>query len=129
MTGRGWSAFSFSALRGGSYYASERELTKENADVVFRCIKADGERVVRTIVAISQEGRAPKNDPALFALALVAKHGDVDTRRYALGYLHLVARTGSHILQFALKIALAMLQTHHSIAEHINDDNEDVRCS
>ena len=49
---------------GGSYYASERTLTRENAEAVERCIVADGVRVVERIVAISDAGRAPKNDPA-----------------------------------------------------------------
>jgi hypothetical protein len=63
---------------GGSYYATEREADAENAAAVLRCIAADGARVVARIVEISDEGRAPKNDPALFALALAAKLGDVD---------------------------------------------------
>ena len=35
---------------GGSYYASERELTRENAKAVARCIAEDGLRAVATIV-------------------------------------------------------------------------------
>src|SRR5690349_6024575 len=54
---------------GGSYYASERELTLDNIDAVKRCVAADGIRTVNRIVEISHEGRAPKNDPALLALA------------------------------------------------------------
>ena len=60
---------------GGSYYASERKLTRENAEAVLRCIAADGARVVARIVAVSDAGRAPKNDPALFALALARQAG------------------------------------------------------
>src|SRR5688572_6223701 len=51
---------------GGSYYATERALTAENASASLRCIKADGLRAVRRAVEISRAGRAPKNDPALF---------------------------------------------------------------
>ncbi|MDP9371747.1 MAG: TROVE domain-containing protein, partial [Chloroflexota bacterium] len=36
---------------GGSYYASERTLTRENAEATLRCIAADGGRAVRRIVA------------------------------------------------------------------------------
>ena len=46
-------------------------------------------------------GRAPKNDPALFALALAAKLGDVDTRRAAFAALPRVARIGTHLFHFA----------------------------
>ena len=50
-------------------YASERQLTVENARCVEACLAADAARAVGTIVAISDAGRAPKNDPAIFALA------------------------------------------------------------
>ena len=68
---------------GGTYYASERDLTKENYDSVKECIAEDGQRVVQLTVDISRSGRAPKNDPAIFVLALCASLGDVDTRRIA----------------------------------------------
>jgi 60 kDa SS-A/Ro ribonucleoprotein len=87
--------------QGGSYYASERELTRKNAEAVERCIAADGERAVAEIVRISNEGRAPKNDPALFALAMAAGVGDERTRKAALDALPQVARTGTHLFQFA----------------------------
>ncbi|HET7037356.1 MAG TPA: TROVE domain-containing protein [Thermomicrobiaceae bacterium] len=86
---------------GGSYYATERALTAENAQAVRRCIEADGPRAVETIVALSESGRAPKNDPALFALAMAAAFGDLETRRAALANLPRVARTGTHLLHFA----------------------------
>lgn len=85
---------------GGSFYASERKLARENADVVERCLKANGERTVNTIVAISQSGRAPSNDEALFALAVAISKGDVTTRRYAAAVLPQVARTGTHLFHF-----------------------------
>src|SRR4051794_34486857 len=64
---------------GGSYYASEHKLTLENAAAVQRAIAADGLRAVARIVEISEAGRAPKNDPALFALALCAAAEDAAT--------------------------------------------------
>jgi 60 kDa SS-A/Ro ribonucleoprotein len=86
---------------GGSYYAGERVLTRENAAAVLRAIQADGTRAVARIVEISAGGRAPKNDPALFALALAASAADLATRRAALAALPKVARTGTHLFQFA----------------------------
>ena len=86
---------------GGSYYASEQKLTQASAEAVLRCIAADGARVVARIVAVSYEGRAPKNDPALFALALAAKLGDEPTRRAAHAALPRVARIGTHLFHFA----------------------------
>src|SRR5262249_40867057 len=86
---------------GGSYYANERKLTRENAEAVVRCLLADGPRTVETIVAVSDAGRAPKNDPALFALALAASSENEAARTAALAALPKVARTGTHLFQFA----------------------------
>jgi 60 kDa SS-A/Ro ribonucleoprotein len=85
---------------GGSYYASEWKLTRENAQAVERCIAMDGARTVDEIARVSGEGGAPKNDPALFALAMAAGLGDEPTRRAALDALPRVARTGTHLFQF-----------------------------
>ena len=68
---------------GGTYYIAERDLVKQNHDALIRCIKADGVRAVNRIVEISDAGRAPKNDPAIFALALVATHGDAQAKAHA----------------------------------------------
>lgn len=86
---------------GNSYYATARELTRENAHAVQRCIASDGKRTVARIVEISDAGRAPKNDPALFALALAAKTGDEATRKAAAAALPKVARIGTHLFHFA----------------------------
>jgi 60 kDa SS-A/Ro ribonucleoprotein len=85
---------------GGSYYATEQKLTRENAEAVLRCLQADGLRTVKRIVAISLEGRAPKNDPAIFALALAAALGDEPARLAALEALPRVCRTGTHLFHF-----------------------------
>lgn len=85
---------------GGSYYAKEKALTKENAAVVQRCLDKDGPRTVARIVDISQKGRAPKNDPAIFALAMASGHKYPLTRATALAALPLVCRTGTHLFQF-----------------------------
>lgn len=86
---------------GGTFYASESALTRENAKAVEACVAVDGPRAVAEIVRVSHEGRAPKNDPALFALALAAGLGDEATRRAALDALPQVARTGTHLFRFA----------------------------
>jgi 60 kDa SS-A/Ro ribonucleoprotein len=90
---------------GGTYYASERKLTVENAACVLRCLASspDGAaRVVDRIVEISTSGRAPKNDAAVFALALVASQGAAQPNavRLALSALPRVCRIGTHLFQF-----------------------------
>ncbi|MGE0549369.1 MAG: TROVE domain-containing protein [Kofleriaceae bacterium] len=86
---------------GGTYYVGERELTIDNANLVARCIAADGIRTIDRIVAISDTGRAPKNDPASFSLAMAAKLGDEQTRRAAYAALPAVCRIAPHLMQFA----------------------------
>jgi 60 kDa SS-A/Ro ribonucleoprotein len=86
---------------GGTYYVGERELGLETTEVVRRCLTADGVRTVSRIVAISEAGRAPKNDPAIFALAMAAKLGDELTRRAAYAALPRVCRIGTHLMHFA----------------------------
>ncbi len=87
---------------GGTFYVGQQKLTGENLDNVRACIATDGIRAVRIITEISQAGRAPKNDPALYALALAASYGgDPKTRAAALAALPKVARTGTHLFTFA----------------------------
>ena len=85
---------------GGSYYASERKLTLENAVAVKRCIQQQGLATIGEIIKISQSGRAPKVGPPLFALAMASTYGDEETRKFALHYLPKVARTGSQLQMF-----------------------------
>lgn len=85
---------------GGTYYISERKLTIDNANCVIRCLQADGQRVVRTIVEVSDKGRAPKNDAALFALAIASALGDEATRKAAFEALPKVARISTHLFQY-----------------------------
>lgn len=86
---------------GGTYYASESKLTKDNADHIFELIKNDGLRVVETVVQISEAGRAPNNDPALFVLALCASCNNAKVRKAARAALPKVARIGTHLFHFA----------------------------
>ena len=86
---------------GGTYYIAEQDLVKQNHDALVRCIKADGVRAVNRIVEISDSGRAPKNDPAIFALALVAAHGHAEAKALAFQQLGKVCRNGTHLFHFA----------------------------
>src|SRR5437763_6946007 len=86
---------------GGTYYITERDLVKQNHDALVRCIKQDGIRAVNRIVEISDAGRAPKNDPAIFALALVVTQGDAQAKAHAFVNLNKVCRIGTHLFHFA----------------------------
>jgi 60 kDa SS-A/Ro ribonucleoprotein len=86
---------------GGTYYASEQKLTRENAETVLACLRDDGLRTVAQIVAISEAGRAPKSAPAIFALAMAAGDEKLETRRAALAALPRVCRIGTDLFHFA----------------------------
>ena len=60
----------------------------------------DGLRVVNRVVEVSEAGRAPSNDPALYVLAMCAGLGDQKTRQAALAALPRVARIGTHLFHF-----------------------------
>jgi 60 kDa SS-A/Ro ribonucleoprotein len=85
---------------GGNYYTNQTKLTRDNASNVISCIKEDGVRAIDRIVEISDQGRAMKNDPAIFALALAAAIGDQKTVQHAFDNLGKVCRIGTHLFQF-----------------------------
>ncbi|WP_329520589.1 TROVE domain-containing protein [Spirillospora sp. NBC_01491] len=87
---------------GGTYYVGQDRLTADNARVVFDAVQADGVRVVRLLTEIStaRPPRAPKNRPALFALAAAAARGDAGTKQAVKASLAQVARTTDHLASF-----------------------------
>ncbi|MFI6322019.1 TROVE domain-containing protein [Nonomuraea sp. NPDC050556] len=84
---------------GGTYYVDQDDLTRKNATVLFDALAEDGPRVVALLTEASN-GRAPKNRPALFALAAAYAEGDADTRQAAKLALPRVARTTDHLSTF-----------------------------
>ncbi len=86
---------------GGSYYQGERELTLENAEVVRQFATENPRFLVDEAVRISDEGLAPKNDPAIFAIAAaVSLAPEKADRVYAADRVSKVVRTGTHLFTF-----------------------------
>ena len=85
---------------GGTYYAKEDKLTRANAKLVVKMAEGSDPRLIDAAVEISHSGRAPRNNPALFAMAAAAGLGAVPYRKRALDLLPRVARTGTHFLTF-----------------------------
>lgn len=86
---------------GGTYYLTAQDLTKQNHANVLACIKESGRTVVDQVVEVSDKALAPKNEPALFVLALCMAHGDADTKAYAKENFNKVVRIGTHLFHFA----------------------------
>lgn len=84
----------------GTYYVGETDLTKQNVDVLNRMMKADIEAYVKTIVEVSSQGRALKNDPAIFALAYAMASDDVKNKAVVRAAVPLVARTSTHLYRY-----------------------------
>jgi 60 kDa SS-A/Ro ribonucleoprotein len=82
---------------GGSYYASEKAMTVDNAKNAIKAIQENGIEAVNLIVSVSQEGRAPKNDAAIFALTLAMTFGNEATKKEAYDSIVKVCRTGTHL--------------------------------
>ncbi len=89
---------------GNTMYVTERALTIDNSKAVVQCIKEDGRRAVEMIRKVSVEGKAPKNDPAIFALALACTFGSEETKKYAYSVIKDVCRIGTHIFSFTTHI-------------------------
>lgn len=85
---------------GGTYYASEREMTRENAKAVSALLESDPDAVVNAIVDVSHRGLAPKNDAAIFALALASVSKNVLARQLACRALPKVCRIPTHLFSF-----------------------------
>lgn len=86
---------------GGTFYVGQHQLTRDNANVVFRMAENQPRTLVDEVVSVSLSGKAPKQNPTLFALAVAsALPKDAADRSYALAQLNRVARTGTHLFQF-----------------------------
>lgn len=85
-----------------SYYVGAEAKTFEAYKLIQDALKADGRRVVDMAVAVSQGGIAPKNDAALWVMAMAcsAKYATDDVTEYALSKVRLVARTLSFLYTF-----------------------------
>ena len=80
-----------------TYYVSAQKLTRENARVVEACWQAHPIETAAIISTISTENRAPKNTPAIFALALGMVSPNVTARQAAYNAANTVCRTATHL--------------------------------
>lgn len=84
---------------GGTYYSSEPELTKDNVKFVTELIVRDEDLVRNTLVDVSVNGRAYRQSPALFTLALLLVDGKNKAATRAV--FNDVARTSTHLFEVA----------------------------
>lgn len=85
---------------GGTYYASERDLTQTNVEFLQKALDAGVNEYVRTVVEISDQGRAPKNSQAIFALAFAMANA-TEGKDVIRAAVPKVCRTSTHLFEFA----------------------------
>ena len=85
-----------------SFYQPGSKLSLENAETLARIAKSDRVfELINLIVDVSVNGRAPKQSPGLFALAVVINQTeDAQAKAYAYSKVSEVARTGSTLFEF-----------------------------
>jgi len=89
---------------GGTFYAKEKDYTKENISFVVEYIKRDELSVNEILRAVSTEGRAYKQSPAIFTAALLLVHGQ--QKPLARETMKLVCRTSTQLFEFVRYIEL-----------------------
>jgi len=85
-----------------SFYQAGAKLSMENAETLSRLAKSDRVfELINLIVDVSVSGRAPKQSPGLFALAVVINQTeDAQAKSYAYSKVSEVARTAATLFEF-----------------------------
>jgi 60 kDa SS-A/Ro ribonucleoprotein len=86
---------------GGTYYVGERDLTAQNVDFIRQMIKNNARQVLDTVEAVSVQGRAYRNEAAIFVLALLLAEGPAEIKAQAVEVAPRIARTATHVFQLA----------------------------
>ena len=113
---------------GGTYYCQEQKHVKRNYEALKQCLAEDGLKVVNKIVDVSTRGLAPKQDHAIFALAVAASEGDLETRTAALAHVNDVCRTATTFFYFLEELKSMRKLTGRAIKRTIKNwyDARDV---
>jgi 60 kDa SS-A/Ro ribonucleoprotein len=84
---------------GGTYYVKEGDFTEESILFVKDLIRRNEDLVRNTAVAISEAGRAYRNDAAIFVMALLLSEGK--NKSATVAAIPSVVRIGSHVYSLA----------------------------
>lgn len=86
---------------GGTYYVSEKDLTKENVSWLTGLIQRDPALVLAVVSNISSTGRAFRNSAAVFVLALMLNEASKDWKDFVVKTVPTVVRNGFHVYELA----------------------------
>lgn len=86
---------------GGTFYATERKHTLQATEFLKTFVQVDAAKALEITLDVVRNNRAPKADPALLVLALIAKTApNAADRKAAWNALPEVACTGTMLLHF-----------------------------
>lgn len=88
---------------GGTYYVQEKKMTIASAKNAIDCIKEDPKKALELILDVSLKGRAVKQNPTIFALALLAnetKGDDTDFNKELKAAVTKVCRTSTMLFMY-----------------------------
>lgn len=84
---------------GGTYYVNDNEITEKTVAFISNLIATDEDLVRNTVVAVSDEGRAYRNTPAVFTMAMLMVDGT--NKAATREVFSRVIRTSTHLFEFA----------------------------
>ena len=84
----------------GSFYQSKIDLTKQNAEVMVRCVVQDGEKYLNEVLVVAEQGLAVKPSTTVFALAIAAAQGSPKVKKLAMQDLEQVCKTPTQLFEF-----------------------------
>jgi len=87
---------------GGTYYTSEKKLTKENIAFLQDLIERNEDLVIDVVRAVSMGGRAYRNSAAIFTVAALFTYGKEKSSQLVED----VCRTATHLFEFAEYVEL-----------------------
>lgn len=87
---------------GGTYYVSERDLTRDNAGfIVAMANGAQAGDLLDLVIDVSTQGRAKKQNATMFTLAALCASSNEPVKARALAAIQAVCRTGTMLFVFA----------------------------
>lgn len=84
---------------GATYYVNSQAQVKDNLGFLRNMIKSNEADVLKTVIQVSDEGRAYSNSPAIFALAVLLS--EAEDKAAVRAAVNKVVRTGTHLFEFA----------------------------
>lgn len=92
---------------GGTFYASQKDLTRANVDNLKALAAKDPFVYITVLEQANEENIAPRHSTILLALAVLYAHSDgVSTRTWVKDNFTKIVRTGTHLFEFVSYVTM-----------------------